>query len=255
MMRSKKTFVLAANWKMYKSPRETEQFFLDFKEHEKKFAPQIQSVFFVPALNMTSAASGLGQSKALWGAQNIYFESEGAFTGENSPKVLKEMGSKICLVGHSERRTLFKESNEDCAKKIRALQALGLAPMLCVGESLEQRKAGQTFDVITEQLQKSLAFFDPQKKIYIAYEPVWAIGTGQVASSAQANEAHLILRNDLAENFGKDLAEAIPILYGGSVKPENANELARQDQIDGFLIGGASLKVESLAQIAQNSFA
>ncbi len=254
-MRSKKSFVLAANWKMYKSPRETEQFFLEFKEHEKKIAPQVQAVFFVPALNMTSAASGLSQSKALWGAQNIYFESEGAYTGENSPKVLKEMCSQICLVGHSERRALFKETNEDCAKKVRALQALGLAPMLCVGESLAERQSGQTLDVITEQLKKSLAYFDPQKNIYIAYEPVWAIGTGQVASSEQANEAHLILRKYLSENFGKDLAAATPILYGGSVKPENAKELARQDQIDGFLIGGASLKVESLVQIALNSFA
>jgi triosephosphate isomerase len=254
-MRSKKKFVLAANWKMYKSPRETEQFFKEFLDYEKKMSANSQCIFFVPAIDLMCTAQCLANSKILWGAQNIYFESEGAFTGENSPKVLKDIGSQVCLVGHSERRNLFAESNEDCAKKIRSLQALGLAPMLCVGESLEQRKAGQTFSVITEQLKKALEFFDLQKKIYIAYEPVWAIGTGQVATAEQANEAHLILRKSLNDIYGKDLAEETPILYGGSVKPENAKELARQEQIDGFLVGGASLKAESLSQIAQHSFA
>jgi triosephosphate isomerase len=237
-MRSKKKFVLAANWKMYKSPRETEQFFKEFLDYEKKMSANSQCIFFVPAIDLMCTAQCLANSKILWGAQNIYFESEGAFTGENSPKVLKDIGSQVCLVGHSERRNLFAESNEDC-----------------VGESLEQRKAGQTFSVITEQLKKALEFFDLQKKIYIAYEPVWAIGTGQVATAEQANEAHLILRKSLNDIYGKDLAEETPILYGGSVKPENAKELARQEQIDGFLVGGASLKAESLSQIAQHSFA
>ncbi len=254
-MRQKKQFVLAANWKMYKSPLETEKFFREFLPLEKRLSPDLQTLFFVPALNMSTTAQLLSSSKILWGAQNIYFEAEGAFTGENSPKVLKEMGSQICLVGHSERRSLFGETDLDCAKKIHCAQALGLAPMLCVGESLAERKAGQTFKVITEQLKNSLAQFDPQKKIYIAYEPVWAIGTGQVATAAEANEAHLILRKSLKDLFQNDIAEKTPILYGGSVKPENALELGKQDQIDGFLVGGASLKVESFAQIAQLNFA
>ena len=250
-MRVKKQFVLAANWKMYKTPAETEKFFRDFLPLEKNFSEQFKTLFFIPALNMASAAELLQGAKSLWGGQNIYFENEGAFTGENSPKVLKEIGAQICLVGHSERRSLFAETDQDCAKKIKAAQALGLVPMLCVGESLAERQAGQTFKVITEQLKNSLAHFDTEKKIYIAYEPVWAIGTGKVATCQQANEAHLILRKFLAQTYSNDLAEAIPILYGGSVKPENAQELANQPHIDGFLVGGASLKVDSFAQIAK----
>ncbi len=248
-MRSKKQFTIAANWKMYKSPNETEKFLKEFLPLQRGFSPKIQNIFFVPAMNLYVAANLLQSTNIFWGAQNIHFEVEGAFTGENSPKVLKEIGAQVCLVGHSERRSLFSETDEMCAKKIKAAQALGLVPMLCVGESLDERKSGQTFKVITEQLKKSLSLFDSTQKFSLAYEPVWAIGTGQVATSKEAGEAHLILRQALQE-ITKD-AETTPILYGGSVKPENAQELANEEQIDGFLIGGASLKLESLAQISQ----
>ncbi len=236
---------------MYKNPRETENFLQDFLPLQKSFSPLVQSIFFLPAMNLVAAEKILKSTNIFWGAQNIHFESEGAFTGENSPKVLRELGAQVCLVGHSERRALFHETDELCAKKIKSAQGLALVPMLCVGESLDERKANKTFQVITEQMKNSLKFLAPQKKIYIAYEPVWAIGTGQVATSSEAGEAHFILRKALKDLIGEKLAEATPILYGGSVKPENAQELANQDQIDGFLIGGASLKLESLAQIAQ----
>ncbi len=249
-MRKKVSFIVAANWKMYKSPVETEKFLHEFLPLQKNFSTKIQNTFFIPAICLSTAAQILKSSSISWGAQNIHFENEGAFTGENSPKVLRELGAQVCLIGHSERRSLFHETDELCAKKIKAAQAVGLAPMLCVGESLDERKSGKTNQIITEQLKSSLKLLDAQKKILIAYEPVWAIGTGQVATSAEAAEAHLILRKALSELIGAAAAESTPILYGGSVKPENAQELANQDQIDGFLIGGASLKVESLAQIS-----
>ncbi len=250
-MRKKQQFIVAANWKMYKTPNETEKFLKEFLPMQKSFSTKIQNVFFIPAMNLSVAAALLNGTNIFWGAQNIHFESEGAFTGENSPKVLKEMGAQVCLVGHSERRSLFSETDDLCARKMKSAQGLGLAPMLCVGESLDERKSGKTFQVITEQLKNSLKLLDAQKKFSIAYEPVWAIGTGQVATSKEAGEAHLILRKALNELIGESLAEAAPILYGGSVKPENALELSNEDQIDGFLIGGASLKTESLAQISQ----
>ncbi len=250
-MRKKQCFVVAANWKMFKSPLESEKFLNEFMSFQKDFSNKVQNLFFVPAMNLAAVATILKGTPILWGAQNIHYESEGAFTGENSPKVLKEMGAQICLIGHSERRTLFFETDELCAKKVKAAQGLGLAPMICVGESLSERKSGKTFQIITEQLRNSLKLFDPKKKFYLAYEPVWAIGTGQVATSKEAQEAHLILRNELKDIMGEQGADATPILYGGSVKPENAQELSDQDQIDGFLIGGASLKIESLVQIAK----
>lgn len=250
-MRNKQEFIIAANWKMYKSPSDAEKFLKEFIPLQKSFSAKIRNVFFVPAMNLFVAADLLRSTNILWGAQNIYFENEGAFTGENSPKVLREIGAQVCLVGHSERRALFFETDEMCARKIKAAQAQSLVPMLCVGESLEERQGGKTFQVITDQLKKSLALFDSNKKFSLAYEPVWAIGTGQVATHKQAGEAHLILRQSLAELIGAPAADLTPILYGGSVKPENAQELANEEQIDGFLIGGASLKIETLAQIAQ----
>ncbi len=249
-MRNKKQFIIAANWKMYKSPLEAEKFFEEFLPLQKKFSSKIKNIFFVPTLDLFVAAKMLTSTNVMWGAQNIYFETEGAFTGENSPKVLKEIGAQVCLVGHSERRALFSETDEVCAKKVKAAQAQGLVPMLCVGESLEERKSGKTNEVITDQLKKSLSQFDPTKDFTLAYEPVWAIGTGQVATHEQAGEAHLILRQALRGILGEDKSESTPILYGGSVKPENAKELALEEQIDGFLIGGASLAVGSLVQIA-----
>lgn len=244
-----KPFVIAANWKLNKNSEEASAF-------AKEFLPLVEEltdreiIIFPPALIAHTVASEFNGSPVKWGGQNSYYEESGAFTGENSPKVLKEMGADYVLVGHSERRTHFAETNELLAKKVKAIQELNMTPMLCVGETLEQREGGQTKEVIVEQLKKGLELAHMTKPLMVAYEPVWAIGTGKVASVEQAEEAHSILRQTLIEMNGSDLAGGTSILYGGSVKPDNAPELARQENIDGFLVGGASLKPDSFSDIA-----
>jgi triosephosphate isomerase len=191
-------------------------------------------------------SSGIG-----FGAQNCHFEAKGAFTGENSPAIIGEIGCTHALVGHSERRALFHESDHETGRKVRALQTFGVIPMLCVGETLGEREAGQTDSVIIRQLEAGLAERLPGQKIVLAYEPVWAIGTGRVATPDQANAAHLSLRLALARIAGEDYAQSTSIVYGGSVKPENAAEIARQPEVDGFLVGGASLDVASFLSLCQ----
>jgi triosephosphate isomerase len=181
---------------------------------------------------------------------HLIWEWKGAFTGENSPHVLAELATPYVLVGHSERRALFGETDEQTGLKVKALHAEGITPMLCVGESLEEREAGRTNEVIVRQLKAGLAHRDATKRILIAYEPVWAIGTGKVASPEQANDAHAVLRKALV-SFGQALADATPILYGGSVKPDNCAEIAKQPEIDGFLVGGASLESDSFLALCQ----
>lgn len=238
-------FVVAANWKLNKSPREAEAFFKTFLPKAADASKEKTLVFFVPAIDLTVTEQALRGSQVKWGAQNCYFETKGAFTGENSPAVLAEIGAPYTLVGHSERRALFHETDEETGKKVKALHAVGITPMLCVGESLAERENGTTNEVIVRQLRAGLAHRDASKPVTIAYEPVWAIGTGKVATPAQANEAHAVLRQALVEIGGAALAEQTPILYGGSVKPDNAQEIAGQKEVDGFLVGGASLEVDS----------
>jgi triosephosphate isomerase len=187
-----------------------------------------------------------------WGGQNCYFSESGAFTGENSPKVLKEMGAGYCLVGHSERRQIFAEPEDMLAKKVKAAQDLGLTPILCVGETIDDRRWNRTEEVIVRQARQGLASADPVKPVWLAYEPVWAIGTGQVATIEQVEDAHSILRRCLKE-WSSSAAGQIPILYGGSVKPENAKALSTLNNVNGFLIGGASLAVDDLLAIYRNS--
>jgi triosephosphate isomerase len=249
-----RAFVVAANWKMHKNPTETVAFFSEFLP---KYAAaesaggavsgraKKEVVFFVPAVDLTTAGHVLNGSDIKWGAQNCHFEMKGAFTGETSPQVLADIKATHCLVGHSERRTLFHETDDETAKKVKALQTVGLTPMLCVGETLPERESGTTNEVIVRQLKAGLALRDPSKPLVIAYEPVWAIGTGKVASPEQAGEAHAVLRRALIEIGGEGLAQSTPILYGGSVKPDNAKEIAAQKEVDGFLVGGASLEVPS----------
>jgi triosephosphate isomerase (TIM) len=182
------------------------------------------------------------------GAQNCYFENKGAFTGETSPEVAKELGCTYVLVGHSERRQIFGETDELLAKKVAVVQRLGMTPMLCIGELLEQRESGQTYSIVRNQLQKGLASVDFEKPLTVAYEPVWAIGTGKVATPAQVKETQGQIRSILYELGGK-AHEETPILYGGSVKPDNAEELARLKDVDGFLVGGASLDPDTFGKI------
>jgi triosephosphate isomerase len=240
--------LIAANWKMYKNPDEARTFIEDFI---KKIPPQNQkNIFIFPsAICIDAVKHAAKNSNLIIGAQNIYPEKEGAFTGETSPAMIKQMGCHTVLIGHSERRSLFGETNEFLAKKIKAVQELNLVPMYCVGESLQERKSGKTFEVLKTQLTEGLKLFD-RKHLILAYEPVWAIGTGEVATPEQAQEAHKYIREQLKQITGQS---SYKILYGGSVKPENAPELIKQPDIDGFLVGGASLKVESFAQICQSA--
>ena len=185
------------------------------------------------------------------GAQNCHWEPEGAYTGEISPLMLKDVGCEFVLVGHSERRHLFGESDETVGKKIRACFQYSLTPILCIGEKLSERESGLTFDVVKRQLSFAIQnLTDVQvSQLIIAYEPVWAIGTGKTASPGQAQEVHSLIRKFLSETFNENVANQVRILYGGSVKPENVDELMAQIDIDGTLVGGASLKVESFARI------
>ena len=240
-----RSFVVAANWKMHKSPRDAVEFLKGFLAKISSRPQGREVIFFVPAIDLWVTQEALRGSGIGFGAQNCHFETKGAFTGENSPAVIAEIGCGFTLVGHSERRALFHESDEETGRKVKALHAAGVTPMLCVGETLAEREKGTTDQVIVRQLRVGLKDRDVAKRVIIAYEPVWAIGTGKVATPEQAQEAHRTLRRALNEIGGGAFAEQTPILYGGSVKPENAAEIARQSEIDGFLVGGASLEIAS----------
>jgi triosephosphate isomerase len=187
------------------------------------------------------------------GAQNMYFEKEGAFTGEISPVQLIDAGAKFVIIGHSERRHIFGEKDELINKKVKAALSYGLTPILCVGELLEEREAGKTMDVNKKQIVEGFKGLSEEEasKVIIAYEPVWAIGTGKTATPEDADEVHSFIRKVLEELYSKNLAESIRILYGGSVKPENVDGLMAKENIDGVLVGGASLKVDSFTRIVK----
>lgn len=242
-----KSFYVAANWKMHKNPEQTRKFF-------KNFLAQVQTrnhlIFFPPAANFESCASSLLGSSVKWGSQNCYHLAQGAFTGENSLQVVKEMGGTHALIGHSERRQFFGETGELLAKKVKFAKDIGMIPMLCVGESLTERDQGKTNQVLSEQLKQGLSLQTEGSNLMIAYEPVWAIGTGRVASVEQVQEAHAHIHQEL-NNLGMTRT---PVLYGGSVKADNCLQLARLEGVDGFLVGGASLEVESFLPIAQVQF-
>lgn len=239
-------FVLAANWKMNKTPVETAAFFQTFLSGFSP-SPGRQTVFFVPALDITTAIGATNGRGVGIGTQNIHFKKKGAFTGENSAEAAKAAGCEWTLVGHSERRSLFGETDLITAKKMKLALECGLKPMLCVGESLDERTAGETMKVVERQLTVGLEAMTAADwaSVTIAYEPVWAIGTGKVATPEQASEVHTAIRAWLERRAGAEVAAAMPILYGGSAKPENFREIASQKNIDGFLVGGASLEADS----------
>ena len=206
-----------------------------------------------PFVYLQAVAKALSSSSIAVGAQDIYFEPEGAFTGEISASMLKDIGCLYCLCGHSERRHVIGESDELINKKVAAAIAGGLLPILCVGELLEEREASQTNEVVTRQVKEDLAGLSAEKlmAVTIAYEPVWAIGTGLTATPEQAQEVHDFIRKLLGQMYDEKIAEEIRILYGGSVKPNNAAELMGQKDIDGSLVGGASLKADDFLAIIQ----
>jgi triosephosphate isomerase (TIM) len=203
-----------------------------------------------PFVYLEAVGQAIAGSAVLLGAQDCYFEKSGAFTGEISVEMLKDLGVRFCLAGHSERRHVLKEPAELVAKKAAAIYNGGLVLIHCVGEKLEERQANRTFDVIRRQVEELTPEMNDAQRVVIAYEPVWAIGTGHNATDAQAQEVHAFIRGLLAQRWGKDFADAVRIQYGGSMKPENARGLIDQPDVDGGLIGGAALKAESFLAIA-----
>ena len=244
--------LIAANWKMYKTPAEAKAFVDAFLPlvagHDRDEIALFPSPVLLPAV--IEAAMG---SKVAVGAQNIYFAEEGAFTGETSIGQLKAIGGTHTLIGHSERRQYFGETDEIVNKKLHAALKQGIVPVVCIGEVLQEREAGKTEQVLKTQVTGAFAGVTPEmaKPIVIAYEPVWAIGTGKTATPEMAVEAHKIVRAEVAKLLGQEVANAMRILYGGSVKPDNATALISQEEIDGALVGGASLKPDSFAAIVK----
>lgn len=206
-----------------------------------------------PVTAVAKVADALSETNIKVGAQNVYWEEKGAFTGEVSMGMLLEAGCTYVILGHSERRAMFGDTNETVNKKLKAALKNGLLPIVCVGETLEEREKGVTQDVVKDHVHGSLAGLSEEemKKTVIAYEPVWAIGTGKTATPQQAQEVHLYIRNLLSEMFGKEVSDRICILYGGSVKPENIKELMAEQDIDGGLVGGASLKSDSFEKLVK----
>jgi triosephosphate isomerase len=212
---------------------------------------KVSVAVFPPFVYLQAVAQAVSSFAVAVGAQDVYFEQKGAFTGEISPAMLKDVGCAYVLCGHSERRHVIKESDELVGKKVTAAISGGLLPVLCVGELLEERDSGQTGKVVERHIRTGLAGLDIEKvsAVTIAYEPVWAIGTGRTATPQQAQEVHLFIRGLLGTMYGQKLAEEMRILYGGSVKPDNARELMGEPDVDGLLVGGASLKADDFLQI------
>ncbi|MDX9923883.1 MAG: triose-phosphate isomerase [Ignavibacteriaceae bacterium] len=241
--------VIAGNWKMNNSIEESVKLISELKQGLTE--TEVKVIICPPFTSLETANALIKESQIELGAQNMHNETSGAFTGEISASMLKSVGCKYVILGHSERRAIFGESNEFINKKVHKALSENLVPILCVGESLEEREKNITKDVVKKQLLVGLDSVSSEhaKDIIIAYEPVWAIGTGKTASPEQAQEVHEFIRTLLDEKYGKETAENIIIQYGGSVKPENATELLSQKDIDGALVGGACLKADSFLGI------
>jgi triosephosphate isomerase len=241
---------MAGNWKMYKTIAETAAFFEVFKPLVEQ--ADARDIVICPAFpNLAAAVEAVGGSRVEIGGQNLYFEKEGAYTGEVSGPMLAAIGCRWVIIGHSERRQFFSETDQGVLKKTVAALAAGLRPIVCVGERIEEREGGKTEEVLRKQFRGGIAGLEPEQfsKITIAYEPVWAIGTGRTATPEIASEAHQLIRSEVRARFGSDAAETTRILYGGSVKPDNIRGLMAQPEIDGVLVGGASLDPISFANI------
>jgi triosephosphate isomerase (TIM) len=246
--------LIAGNWKMHNTIAETIEL-LNGLKRELVDCTEVD-VLVCPAYTSLSEASDVLTDTGIFlGAQNIYWQEKGAFTGEISPAMLVDAGCSYVIVGHSERRQYFNETNDTVNKRIRAALKAALTPIVCVGEILSERESGKTLPVIETQLKEGLAGFEKEDvlKMTIAYEPVWAIGTGKTATPLEAQEVHKFIREWIKNNIGEDAALGIRILYGGSVKSDNIKELMQQADIDGGLVGGASLDAASFAGIVKNA--
>src|SRR3954470_17169327 len=249
-----RTPFIAANWKMYKTVHEAVAFVKEFRTLVKD-VHDVEVVVAPPFTALRSVAEAAHASNVGVAAQNVYWEREGAFTGEVSAPMLKEAGAEYALIGHSERRRLFGETDQTVNRKLGAVLAAQLTAIVCIGETLEERDGNQTLDVLDRQIKQGLDGLtaDQIAALVIAYEPVWAIGTGRNATPAQAGEAHAHIRARLRQWFGGTAADQCHILYGGSVKPDNIRELASLADVDGALVGGASLDVRSFFEIVTRS--
>jgi len=247
--------IVAGNWKMNKDLSEAVNLISGIKNRLNSFEPNCDVIICPPFISLETAGTLIKNSKIYLGAQNMHYENSGAFTGETSAKMLLSVGCEYVILGHSERRNIFGESDELINKKI--LQALSnkLKPIFCIGESLDEREKDITKEVIERQIKQGLKNLDESdiSKIIIAYEPIWAIGTGKTASPEQAQEVHKFIRNLISSMYSESAAENLTILYGGSVKPNNASDLLKKQDIDGGLIGGASLDAEAFIEIIKSA--
>ncbi len=244
--------LIAANWKMYKTPEQTTAFF-------QEFLPLVAAhgrddiVVCAPFVDLHAAVAAAAGSNVAVGAQNMHWANEGAFTGEISATMLLSLGVTHVIIGHSERRQYFNETDDTVNRKLELALETGLTPIVCVGEVLEEREANLTEDVLRRQCMRAFNGISARKaaKLVVAYEPVWAIGTGKTATPQSASDAHLVIRGEAAKAFGQEFADNLRILYGGSVKPEICSAMMAEEEIDGALVGGASLDPKSFARIIE----
>ena len=253
MSEIKRRRVIAGNWKMCKNQKQTRAFFRAFKPLVAEVS-DCDIVIAPPSIDIPAAVEATKGTLIAIGSQNVYWEKEGAFTGEISTGMLVEAGCRYAIIGHSERRHIFGETNEMVFKKTRAALAAGLTPIVCIGELLADRQAGHTENICQSQFQGSVGTLTPEEfsRILVAYEPVWAIGTGHTATPEIAAAVHRFVRQCAAEMFNAGHAAALRILYGGSVKPDNNQGLMAQEEVDGVLVGGASLDPKSFASIVKD---
>jgi triosephosphate isomerase (TIM) len=246
--------LIAGNWKMFKTVTEAVVFAKEFRSLVKDVTG-VEIVVAPPFIAVHAMAEALRNTNVAVAAQDVYWEKEGAFTGEVSAGMIKEAGAEFVIIGHSERRRLFQETDATVNKKIFAAIGVDLTPIVCVGETLEERERNDTFKVLDRQVKDGLDGLTAEQiaNLVIAYEPVWAIGTGRNATAAQAQEAHAHLRTRLRQWFGADAADRCHILYGGSVKPDNISGLIQEPDVDGALVGGASLDVKGFGEIVMRS--
>ncbi len=244
--------VIAGNWKMFKSKSEAKTFAVEFRDLVSDIKDR-EIIICPPFMHISLLVEAFAGSPVKIGGQNLFWEDEGAYTAEISGPMLKSFGASVVIIGHSERRQYFYETDETVNKRLFAAIKSGLMPIVCIGETLKERDSGSTFNVIDTQVKnglKGLAGGDVFRLV-VAYEPVWAIGTGKTATPEMAQEAHSYIRSILSDMFGGEASGSIPVLYGGSVKPDNIDVLMSQKDIDGALVGGASLKADSFERIVK----
>lgn len=244
--------IIAANWKMNKAVSEAVDFAKELKDLTRDIF-NVEIVVCPPFISLAYVGETLKNTSLKLGAQNMHWEKNGAFTGEISPVMLRDAGCHYVIIGHSERREYFRETDEDVNKKVKSALSFNLIPIMCVGEKLQERESGNALKVVERQVKNGLDGLTKEevKDLVIAYEPVWAIGTGKNASPADANEVHKFIRSILKKLYNEETSNTIKIQYGGSVKPENIDDLMKEEEIDGALVGGASLNINSFMRTIQ----